>query len=108
MNLLLDESVPKVLGFELRGHFFRTAQTMGWSGLSNGRLLAAMAQQGFEVLLTGDQNIDYQQHPALPVALIMLLGKDNRVPTVLRFVPAVLDALKSINKPDVLRLRDPG
>ena len=108
MKVLLDESVPKGLGFELHGHFVRTAQTMGWSGLSNGHLLAKMAQQGFEVLVTCDRNIDYQQHPALPVALIMLLGKDNRVPTVLRFVPAILDALKSINKPQVLRLRDSG
>ena len=107
MKVLLDESVPKVLGFVLHGQFVRTAQTMGWSGFSNGRLLAAMAQQGFEVLVTCDQNIDYQQHPALPAAVIMLLGKDNRVPTVLRFVPTLLDALKSIGKPTVLRLRDP-
>ncbi len=108
MKVLLDESVPKALGFELHGHFVRTVQTLGWSGFSNGRLLDAMARQGFEVLVTCDQNIDYQQHPALPVALIILLGRDNRVPTVLRFAPAVLAALKSICKPQVLRLSDPG
>ncbi len=63
MKVLLDESVSKALGFELPGHFVRTVQTMGWSGISNGRLLVLMAEHGFDVLVTCDQNIEYQQHP---------------------------------------------
>lgn len=68
MKLLLDESVPKVLGFELERHFVRAVQVMGWSGLSNGRLLAVMAENAFELLVTCGQNIEYQQNAALPVA----------------------------------------
>ncbi len=56
MKILLDESVPKALGFELSGHFVRNVQTMGWSGVSNGRLLKLMADNGFEVLISCDQN----------------------------------------------------
>ena len=63
MKILLDESVRKALGFELPGHFVRTVQTTGWSEISNGRLLVLMAGHGFDVLVTCDQNIEYQQPP---------------------------------------------
>ena len=105
MKVLLDESVPKVLGFELHDHFVRTAQTVGWSGFSNGRLLAEMARQGFEVLVTCDQNIEYQQNPALPVALIVLVATDNRVPTILRLAPSLRKTLESIRAGDIFRNR---
>lgn len=51
---------------------------MGWSGVSNGRLLKLMAESGFEVLVTCDQNIEYQQNADLPVALVVLIVPDNR------------------------------
>jgi hypothetical protein len=59
MNILLDESVPKALGFALEGHVVRSVQAMGWAGVSNGRLLKLMAESDFEVLVTCDQNIEY-------------------------------------------------
>jgi hypothetical protein len=96
MKVLLDESVPRALGFALQGHFVRTVQTMGWNGLANGKLLSTMAQAGFEVLITCDQNLPYQQNASLPVALIVLRVPDNRVPTVLALsekVQATLQAL---------------
>lgn len=104
MKILLDESVPKALGFELTGHFVRTVQTMGWSGMSNGRLLQLMAEGGFEVLVTCDQNIEYQQSADLPVALVVLIAPNNRVPTILRLVPELLDVLRSIRLGETRRL----
>jgi hypothetical protein len=47
------------LSFALPGHFVRTVQRMGWSGLVNGKLLAATAGE-FDVLITGDRNMQYQ------------------------------------------------
>jgi hypothetical protein len=104
MKILLDESVPKALGFELSGHFVRNVQTMGWSGMSNGRLLKLMADNGFEVLVSCDQNIEYQQSADLPVALVVLIALDNRVPTILRLVPYILDALQSIVPGEIRRV----
>lgn len=104
MKVLLDESVPKVLGFELEGHFVRTVQVMGWAGLSNGRLLAVMAESAFEVLVTCDQNIEYQQNAAMPVALIVLMAPDNRVPTILELVPALREALGSVQQGKIVRI----
>ena len=96
MRVLLDESVPKALGFELHGHFVRTVQVMKWAGVSNGRLLAVMAENAFEVLVTCDQNIEYQQNAALPVGLVVLIAPDNRVPTILSLAPALREVLESI------------
>lgn len=105
MKVLLDESVPKALGFELDGHFVRTVQVMGWSGLANGRLLAVMAENAFDVLITCDQNIEYQQNAALPVALIVLVAPNNRVPTILSLAPALREALDAIQKGQIVRIR---
>jgi hypothetical protein len=62
MRILLDECVPRRLARELAGHDVRTVPEMGWSGKRNGELLQLMAGQGFEVFLTVDQNLRYQQN----------------------------------------------
>ena len=105
MRVLLDESVPKALGFELHGHFVRTVQTMNWAGLSNGRLLAVMAENAFEVLVTCDQNIEYQQNTSLPVALVVLVAPDNRVPTILSLAPALRKSLQSIREGQIRKIQ---
>lgn len=89
MKLLLDESVPKKLGFLLSHHFVRTAQAAGYAGLLNGELLSTMKRDGFEVLITFDQNLPYQQNVQLPVAVIVLQAKNNRVETALQFAPLI-------------------
>ena len=105
MRVLLDESVPKTLGFELHGHFVRTVQAMKWAGLSNGRLLAVMAENAFEVLVTCDQNIEYQQNSVLPVALVVLIAPDNRVPTILSLAPALRESLESIRPGQIRKIQ---
>ena len=105
MRVLLDESVPKALGFELHGHFVRTVQTMKWAGLSNGRLLAVMAENAFEVLVACDQNIEYQQNTSLPVALVVLVAPDNRVPTILSLAPALRKSLQSIRAGQIRKIQ---
>jgi hypothetical protein len=75
MKVLLDESVPRALGFEFAGHFVRIAQPRGFSTLSNGKLMKAMLDDGFEVLITFDKNLPFQQNEELPVAVIVLIGK---------------------------------
>ncbi|HEV8094534.1 MAG TPA: DUF5615 family PIN-like protein [Burkholderiales bacterium] len=79
MRILLDESLPAELQAELPGHEVRTVRDMGWSGLKNGELLARSANQ-FDVFLTADQNLQYQQNLlTLPVAVVVLAAKSNRI-----------------------------
>ncbi len=57
----MDECVPKPLLKRLRGHTFKTAQDMQWTSTSNG-LLLALAEPEFDLFITADQNVRYQQN----------------------------------------------
>lgn len=104
MRVLLDESVPRALGFELEGHFVRTAQSVGFSTLSNGKLMQAMVEMGFEVLITFDQNLPYQQNTKLPVAIIILIAQNNRVDTAKGFASSILQTLTTVQIGQLVRL----
>ncbi|MGD0215812.1 MAG: hypothetical protein ABSB87_21535 [Terriglobales bacterium] len=62
MLVLFDHSVPAPLVPYLTGHAITEARTRGWDTLSNGDLLAKAEQAGFEVFVTADKNIQYQQN----------------------------------------------
>ena len=96
MRILVDESLPRKLGQELAGHELRTVQQIGWAGLKNGELLR-QASGKFDVLVTGDQNLEYQQNPArLPIAVVVLVAVNNRIETLRPLVPELLQVLARI------------
>ena len=107
MKVLLDESVPRALGFDLDGHHVRTAQSQGFSTLSNGRLMQAMVDDGFEVLITFDQNLPYQQNENLPVAVIVLIAPNNRVETARSFATQLLATLSGLEIGQLVKLSPP-
>jgi hypothetical protein len=63
MKLLIDECLPRTLKRLLGDHECRTVQEMGWSGKKNGVLLS-LAELEFDVLVTVDQGIEYEQNLA--------------------------------------------
>ena len=75
MLVLFDHGTPKGLARALSAHTIHTAQSKGWDTLSNGALLDAAEEAGFEVLLTTDRRIQYQQNlQARRIALVVLTG----------------------------------
>ena len=75
MRILLDESVPGRFDALLVGHSAVTVQGRGWASIQNGKLLALAAGE-FDVLLTADKGMAYQQTPAtLPVLIHVLHGR---------------------------------
>jgi len=60
-RVLLDENLPQNLRLLLPGHTVVTVAFQGWAGLSNGALIAAAEQAGFDLMITADQGIRYQQ-----------------------------------------------
>lgn len=79
MRVFLDECVDWRLAREIVGHDVKTAQQMGWSAIKNGELLALAASQ-FEVFVTVDRNLAFQQNiDALQIAVVVLNGKTNRL-----------------------------
>lgn len=96
MRLLLDESVPSRFRRSLPNHEVRTVVEMGWSGIKNGKLLALAASE-FDVFITVDKNLPYQQNlTALPVAVIVLDAMSNELPALLPLVPVLERALSSL------------
>jgi hypothetical protein len=106
MRILLDECVPRPLGRELAGHDVHTIREMGWAGKKNGELLALMAGTGFEVLLTVDQYLRYQQNLAASgVAVVVMAAGHGRLADLTPLIPAVESALTNIQAGDVVEVR---
>ena len=105
MRILLDECVPRRLRREFAGHDLRTVPEMGWSGKKNGDLLRAMAGDGFEVLVTVDQNLRHQQNlQAAGVAVVVLVAASTRLADLVPLVPAVQAALALIAPGEVVEI----
>jgi hypothetical protein len=73
--ILFDHGTPKGLARALSGHTVHTAQSRGWDTLNNGALLNAAEDAGFELLLTTDRRIRFQQNlTTRRIALLVLTG----------------------------------
>jgi hypothetical protein len=77
MRIILDESVPQKLRLLIEGHAVVTAWYQGWSGLQNGALLDAAEQAGFELFITADQELSYQQNLTGRKMALMVLSTNN-------------------------------
>lgn len=105
MRVLLDECVPRRLRSHLPGHDVRTVPEMGWSGKKDGALLALMAPDGFEVLVTVDQNIRHQQNlAAFGVAILVLVAPTNRLADLVPLASSALTALGTIQPDDLVEI----
>lgn len=77
MKVLFDNNVPAPLRRLLKGHQVSTAHNMGWHEWENGDLLTAGEAAGFDVMVTGDKNLSYQQNlTGRKLALIVLSTND--------------------------------
>jgi hypothetical protein len=73
MLVLFDHGVPAPLSPHLIGHSVTEARNRGWDTLSNGDLLFEAERAGFDVFVTGDKNIQYQQNPrGRKIAVVVL------------------------------------
>ena len=77
MRVLFDQATPLPIRPHLERHEVRTAAQQGWDTLKNGELLAAAESAGFDVLLTTDKNIRYQQNLSERKIAIVVLGQQQ-------------------------------
>ena len=77
MLILFDQATPVTIRPFLEGHTVRTAAQQGWDRLKNGDLLTAAEEAGFDVLLTTDKNVRYQQNLAGRRIAIVVLGQQQ-------------------------------
>src|SRR4029450_6233644 len=105
MNILLDECAPHAVKKRLPHLAIRTVQEMGWSGVKNGKLLK-LADQQFDVFITSDKNLRYQQNLAT-VKLAFLLLPTNSVPVVIALLPEIEAVLNTIQSGDFVEIQMP-
>lgn len=74
MRILFDQGVPRGLAASLRGHEVIEARKLNWERISNGELLKQAEAAGFDLLLTTDKNVRYQQNLADRKISIVVLG----------------------------------
>ena len=73
MRIMLDHNVPENIRHLIQGHEVHTARYAGWDTLHNGDLLRRTANAGYDLFITADQNIQYQNYlPALGIRMITL------------------------------------
>ena len=105
MKILLDECLPKKLKWELAQHDVMTVPEKGWAGVKNGELLKLMLPE-FDVFITVDQNLQYQQNTQqLAIIILVLVAPNNRFETLKLLIPEVLDKLLSAQPGEIVEIK---
>ena len=94
MLILFDNGTPAPLRNALQGHIVVEAIERGWDRLANGALIAAAEAAGFEILLTTDKNMRYQQNLADRKIAFVVIG-NQQWPTLRRYVERVVAAVNA-------------
>jgi len=104
MKLLLDECLPRRLKQSLSEYEVATVPEMGWGGTKNGELLQ-LAVESFDVFITADLNLSYQQNlDRSQLAVVALAAPSNRLEDLLPLIPLVLELLLRIKPGEVSRI----
>ena len=105
MRVLLDENVPHRLRHRLRPlHEVSTVQDEGWTSIQNGALLAA-ADGHFDVLVTFDSNLEYQQDlSGKSISVLVIRSRSNTYKSVTPLLPSILEALEALGAGQVVRV----
>ena len=91
----------------MTGHDVTTVPLMGWAGIKNGSLLGLIQTGGFEVFLTCDRNLEYQQNlSARPFAVAVFRVPNKRMQTLLPLVPQLLALLPTMQAGQVYHVEE--
>jgi hypothetical protein len=109
MKVLLDECLPRKLKRSLAGHHCLTAAEAGFAGKKNGILLALAEVSGFQVFVTVDKGLDYEQNLAgRKIAVIILHANSNRLADLLPVVPDCLAELGVVTPGQMIHVPSSG
>lgn len=107
MKVLFDQGTPAPLRRDLPGHTVETAYELGWSSLQNGALIAAAEAAGFEVFVTTDRNLKYQQNlVGRNLSIVVLLS--TSWPRIQRALPQIVQAVDAAVPGGYCEVRVPG
>jgi len=108
VKILLDHNLDWRLSRHLPGHEVKAAFEMNWKELVDGLLLKEAELSGFDVLLTGDTNINYQQNIAgRSISVVVLRAYNNRRKTHIEIMPDVIKVLETIKPGQIVEVFHP-
>ncbi|MFL6213749.1 MAG: DUF5615 family PIN-like protein [Blastocatellia bacterium] len=96
MKLLFDQGTPVPLRTHLSNHFVETAYERGWSKLKNGDLLSRAEAEGFDALITTDQNLRYQQNLSSRKISVIVLMTTNW-PRIKNNISSIVQAIDNLS-----------
>ena len=104
MRVLIDECLNWRLSRALTGHYAVSAKKKGWGGIQNGALLT-LAEKEFDVFITGDRNLSFQQAVGkFDIAVVVLHASSTQLHHTLPLMSKVLDALPKLKRGEVLNV----
>ena len=106
MRILLDHNTPAPLRTALDGHEVETAYERGWARLTNGELLTAAEESGFDLIITSDSGIRHQQNWAGRKLALLVLGTNDWL-RIRRHMKLVAEAVAAIGKHEYRELDIP-
>lgn len=106
MKILLDESLPRKLRYDFgEGHEVHTVRDKGWLEKKNGELLKLMTDNEFELFVTVDQNLRYQQNLSeIALTIVVLCAINNRRETLKLLIPKIFTELGGGNLQNVIEI----
>ena len=105
MRVLLDEQLPRQLAPLLVGHEVRTVPQVGWAGLTNGELLRRAEAAGFDLFITADQNLEFQQNlPQSGLGVVVVSAASNALEDLQPLVASILAEIRKPRPGHVIRV----
>jgi predicted nuclease of predicted toxin-antitoxin system len=105
MKLLFDECLPKNLKHYFIGHECHTVSDAKFKGKFNGELLTLAERVGFDVLITSDKGLEYEQnYKGRRISVVILRSKSNRLPDLLPLTAECMEVLSSIEPGKVVNV----
>ena len=102
MKIIIDECVPHIVKRRLPQREIKTVQEMGWAGVKNGKLLK-LVEAEFDVFITSDKNLRYQQNLQNRKMAILLLPT-NQIPIIINLLPQIDEELEKMKSGDFVEL----
>ncbi len=107
-RVLFDEDMPRQLRRDLLEFAIRTVQEEGWSSFKNGVLLRQASAAGFDVLVSADQRLQYQQNIAtFKIGVVVIETVDTRLPSLRTALPDLRTAISEVKPGSLLIVRTP-
>jgi predicted nuclease of predicted toxin-antitoxin system len=105
MKILLDECLPVDFRHSIPGHEVHSAEWAGLKSSKNGELLRAAEAAGYDVLLTSDQGLPYQNNfTDRWISVLAIRAKTNQIEDLIPLVKRILDSLESLRPGEIRRV----